>query len=388
MRRRGGFAHARVGGGRDLGAEGELFGPLLHRTGGESRRTRGNGPARRPQRLVDGSPSAGARRDMAFAIPHALRLFRGRDGQQTRGGHEDSGQSAGVVPRTLRPDVADRRSRRFVYAGRGAEAEADDDQYISTDITDDEDEQRININLELGGDAAEQEDYEITDTTAEPGTASVSSKTKTDGSDSADKVFYNFTTKEGETLYLVIDQARGTDNVYLLDTVSLGDLKVMADGQTSSYGADEEGEDNLLSALTSSTNDEEDIISEQNTKKSGRSPLNSNVVIVLIFAVVGGGAYYYLKVYKNKKDEAMDAMDAMDMDEFEPEEEEEDLEFDYDDAEKERYLDELINEDDSLYDTDPEEYATSHIDEEDYDAGIELDDDEPDINEDDEEAEE
>ena len=267
-------------------------------------------------------------------------------------------------------------------------AEADDDQYISTDITDDEDEQRININLELGGDAAEQEDYEITDITAEPGTASVSSKTKTDGSDSADKVFYNFTTKEGETLYLVIDQARGTDNVYLLDTVSLGDLKVMADGQTSSYGADEEGEDNLLSALTSSTNDEEDIISEQNTKKSGRSPLNSNVVIVLIFAVVGGGAYYYLKVYKNKKDEAMDAMDAMDMDEFEPEEEEEDLEFDYDDAEKERYLDELINEDDSLYDTDPEEYATSHIDEEDYDVGIELDDDEPDINEDDEEAEE
>ncbi|MDE6388337.1 MAG: DUF4366 domain-containing protein [Lachnospiraceae bacterium] len=263
-------------------------------------------------------------------------------------------------------------------------------QYVSNDATE-EDGQRININLELGDDTSEPEDYEITGSPAEPGSASVSSKIKTDGSDSAEKVFYTFTTKEGETLYLVIDQAQSSDNVYLLDTVSLGDLKVLADGQTTSYGAtDEGGEDNLLSALAASSLSDEtdDNINEQTTKQSGRSPFNSNAIVILIFAVVGGGAYYYIKVYKNKKDEAMDAMDAMDMDEFEPEEEEEELEFDYDDAEKERYLDELLDEDEALYDADPEEYATSHIDDEDYDNGIELDEDEIDISGDDGEMEE
>lgn len=274
--------------------------------------------------------------------------------------------------------------------------ELTEDSYVSNDATE-EDEQRININLELGDDTSEPEDYEITGSPAEPGSASVSSKIKTDGSDSAEKVFYTFTTKEGETLYLVIDQAQSSDNVYLLDTVSLGDLKVLADGQTTSYGATDEGrEDNLLSALTASSLSDEtdDIIKEQTTKKSGRSPINSNAIVVLIFAVVGGGAYYYIKVYKNKKDEAMDAMDAMDMDEFEPEEEEEELEFDYDDAEKERYLDELLDEDEALYDIDPEAYATSHIDAEDYDKyddyddGIELDEDEIDISGNDGEMEE
>lgn len=263
-----------------------------------------------------------------------------------------------------------------------AEEDSDENQYVLNGETD-EGGQRININLELG-DTQEQEDYEIAGDPAEPGSASVTSKIITDGSDSAEKVFYTFTTKEGETLYLVIDQGQGTDNVYLLDTVSLGDLKVLADGQNGA--ADEREEDNLLSALTASSTaaEADDIITnEQSEKKSRRTPLNSNAIIVLIFAVVGGGAYYYLKVYRNKKDEVMDAMDAMDMDEFEPEGEEEELEFDYDDAEKEKYLDELIDEDESLYDANPDEYAMSHIDDGDYDAGIEPDEFEPEYEEDD-----
>lgn len=249
-----------------------------------------------------------------------------------------------------------------------------DEQHISNvTSTETEDEQKINIDLEIGGGTSDREEYEIIDSPIEPGSASVSSKIKTDGSDSAEKVFYTFTTKEGETLYLVIDQGQGSDNVYLLDTVSLGDLKVLADGQASSYEAgNEKKEDNLLSALTASS-DATALTDEQTTKKPGAaSKSKSNAVIILIIAAVGGGAYYYLKVYKNKKDEAMDVMDAMDLDEFEPEEEEEELEFDYDDAEKERYLEELISEDEILYDTDPEEYATSHIDD-DYDSEIELD---------------
>ena len=265
-----------------------------------------------------------------------------------------------------------------------------DEQHISNAAsTETEDEQKINIDLEIGGGSSDQEEYEITGNPAEPGSASVSSKIKTDGSDSAEKVFYTFTTKEGETLYLVIDQGQGSDNVYLLDTVSLGDLKVLADGQASSYEAGNENkEDNLLSALTISDDVTTDLTDGQTTKKTRKSP-KSNAVIILIFAVVGGGAYYYLKVYKNKKDEAMDAMDAMDLEEFEPEEEEEELEFNYDNAEKEKYLDELISNDEYLYETDPDEYAMSHMNEEDYDSGIELyeGDDESGSEEDDEEEE-
>ena len=69
----------------------------------------------------------------------------------------------------------------------------------------------------------------------------------------------------------------------------------------------------------------------------------------------------------------MDVMDAMDLDEFAPEEEEEELAFDYDDAEKEKYLEQLITGDESYYNADPDEYATSHMDDDEYDSDIELD---------------
>lgn len=238
-----------------------------------------------------------------------------------------------------------------------------------------EEEQKINIDLEIGdsqaGEAGDDE-YSLGDS-SEPGSASVASKIKTDGSDSGEKVFYTFTTKEGEVLYLVIDQGQGTDNVYLLDTVSLDDLRALADGQQS-FGSSDKEEDNLLSALTGTTANQEDLSGpEQEGKKTG-SPVRNNAFIILIFAAVGGAAYYYLKVYKNKKNESMDAMDAMDLDEFEPEDEEEDeVEFDYDDAEKEKYLEQLIAEDEALYNTDPEEYAMSHMDESENDAGLEED---------------
>lgn len=241
-------------------------------------------------------------------------------------------------------------------------------------MADTEDEQKINIDLELGGSASktsDRDEYVISGMPVESGSATVSSRIKTDGSDSSEKIFYTFTTKEGEVLYLIVDQSQSTDNVYLLDTVSIGDLKVLADGQTSAYGSDtEKKEDNLLSALTAPSEQDNGALSEQTGKKQGSASMN-NAFIILIFAAIGGGAYYYLKIYRNKKDEAMDAMDAMDMDEFEPEEEEDEIAFDYDDAEKEKYLEQLISEDEDFYDTDPEEYAMSHMDAEDYDSGIE-----------------
>ena len=232
------------------------------------------------------------------------------------------------------------------------------------DFYDDGEEQQINIDLELGRKTAEEE--ELSDETGNPGTASVSSRTKTDGTVDGEKVFYTFSTKEGEELYLVVDQGRGTDNVYLLDTVSLGDLRVLADNSDTSSAPEDKNEDNLLAILA----EEDEAAEEQEGLQEKEKPKSTfgNGLVILLFAGIGGGIYYYIKIYKNKKDEAMDVIDAMDMDEFVPEEEEEEeLDFDYDDAEKEKFLEALINgdtEEDEFLDQDPDEYATPHTEEE------------------------
>lgn len=224
-------------------------------------------------------------------------------------------------------------------------------------------EQEINIDLELGRKETQEDESEETEN---PGTASVTSRIKTDGSVDAEKVFYTFTTKEGVELYLVVDQARGSDNVYLLDTVSLADLRVLADSQGTVEKSDNDKEDNLLSILSGEGASEDQGEGLQQEKPiRGTSSFGSGLIILLL-AGVGGGLYYYLKIYRNKKDEVMDALDAMDMEDFEAgDEEDEEVDFDYDDAEKERYLESLINgEDESEYvDADPDEYVASLLDE-------------------------
>lgn len=227
----------------------------------------------------------------------------------------------------------------------------------------DEEEQRINIDLELGR-------KDETDETGNPGTASVLSRTDTDGTVDGEKVFFTFSTKEGEELYLVVDQGRGTDNVYLLDTVSLADLRVLADGSDATDSTGDKKEDNLLSILASE--EEAKNISTEQVEEKPKSKFGNNLVI-LLFAMAGGGVYYYIKIYRNKKDEAMDVIDAMDMDEFAPEEdEEEELDFDYNDAEKKKYLESLINGElgeDTFFDQDPDEYAaTGEEDDEEQEA--------------------
>lgn len=252
------------------------------------------------------------------------------------------------------------------------EPESTEKSYDLTGAYDNEGEQQINIDLELGQKGTEEELSEETGEDGNPGTASVTSRTKTDGTVDGEKVFYTFSTKEGEELYLVVDQGRGTDNVYLLDTVSLGDLRVLADNSDTSTttSSDDKNEDNLLSILAK----ENESAEEPELQAKEKPSTFGNGLIVLLFAGIGGGIYYYMKIYRNKKDEAMDVIDAMDMDEFEPEENEEELDFDYDDAEKEEYLEALINGDsdeEAFFDQNPDEYATSHIDED-----SDIDDDE------------
>lgn len=255
-------------------------------------------------------------------------------------------------------------SQRYEPESMDADEERDGKEGFRDD--DGGDGQQINIDLELGRKEKEEElPNAETGDTGNPGTASVSSRTKTDGTVDGEKVFYTFLTREGEELYLVVDQGRGTDNVYLLDTVSIGDLRVLADSSGSSAEKDDKKEDNLLSVLAA----ENEAAEEQEGLQTKERPKSTfgNGLVILLFGATGGGIYYYLKIYRNKKDEAMDVIDAMDMDEFVPEEEEEELDFDYDDAEKEKILESLINgdtEEEAFLNQDPDEYATSHTEEE------------------------
>lgn len=233
------------------------------------------------------------------------------------------------------------------------------DNTDNTDNTTEAETQDINIDVEIGN-----KDYSsILDKNskepAEPGMGTAYEKTKTDGSDDGDKVFYTVTTAEGDTFYMVIDQTQNNDNVYLLNTVTRSDLKALAVDDGSEQEAAEE--DNLLTALKNEKNDTSAVEEDsKSSKSSGASPQ----IIMMILVLIGGGLYYYLKVYKNKKEQQMDVMDAMNMEDFAPEpEEDEEAEFEMADEEKQAFLDNLINGDDEneeeLLDADPDEYVNA-----------------------------
>lgn len=281
-------------------------------------------------------------------------------------------------------------SGAVVSSGSGTANSSATDTY---GITAGSGDQEINIELELGmntdgigtGGTAFGGDYKnyeyLTDSVVETPATTVQSKTTTDGSDTAQKVFYDIVTAEGETFYLVIDQ--GSSNaVHFLNTVTLEDLKAIAaanaDSSTSAASAPEK-EDNLLEALK---NNEAGGEAGSTDKTSGEKS-NNDMLLLLVLVGIAGGAYYYFKVYKNKKNETMDAMDAMDMDEFQLEEEEDDEEIEFDDEEKQKMLDELIasneySEENELYNADPEEYDT---DPEEYDAVPEVENGDDEISE-------
>lgn len=226
-------------------------------------------------------------------------------------------------------------------------------------------DQQINIELEIGEEESSidwYEDYDyLTDTPVEPGLGTVQSKVTTDGSQDASKVFYTITTKEGKVFYMIIDQNQSADNVYLLDQVTLSDLEALASQESGKE--EQEAEKSLLEAMA-----EQDVkvqSSEENgNAKVGTSTSKANLIIVIIIVLVGGGYYYYVRVYKVKKEQVMDAMDAMDMDDFTAEEDvdDEEIEFDTDEEEKQKFLQELMDEEEvagseeEFLNIDPEEY--------------------------------
>lgn len=208
--------------------------------------------------------------------------------------------------------------------------------------------------------AAAGEEYQDA---AEDGAGTMYDKVTTDGTDAFSRVFYTVTTKEGEVFYLVIDQNRGQDNVYLLNMVTVDELQALA--EENGYAISErESAANPVNLSDGETI--EDVMGNApaaSTKKKGGGVKTNmkSTIIILVVAVIGGGAYYYLKVVKKKKDAAMDEIDnALDMEDFttdEPDEGEEiDMPADQTVSDEEFYSMYGDDEEESAYlDMDPDE---------------------------------
>lgn len=205
-------------------------------------------------------------------------------------------------------------------------------------------------------DADEKPSVSATPVSEEPTNKTDSSKTLTpDGqgtvmdnvTDEDGKEFFTVSTKDDNTFYLIIDKARDSENVYLLDTVKESDLLSMAEKDTEqpSQSAIPEpepvcsckekcmaGEVNTdcqvcTLSLKDCTGKEpkpaED--SESKPEKSEKSSIGT-LILAALAALAAGGIGWYFKIYKPKK--ALD--DAEDLDEL------------IDDGEEE-----LVNEDDA-----------------------------------------
>lgn len=141
------------------------------------------------------------------------------------------------------------------------------------------------------------------------------------------KLFYTFSTPEGNVFYLVIDSQRDSDNVYFLNAVTEQDLLALAAG-----GEDGSGESAIpeikacvcrercregwadascpacmedpgsCKGKEPEEQPQEGQGDEPEKDTAGETGRSSTFVFILLAAAAVGGAGYYLKIYKPKHD--------------------------------------------------------------------------------------
>jgi hypothetical protein len=100
------------------------------------------------------------------------------------------------------------------------------------------------------------------------------------------KEFFSITTDEGNIFYLIVDRARNSENVYLLDAVDENDLQALA--VTEAPPAE---------TTTITTTAAEPEPTPAKTEKSG----TSKIFIFLIVGILVGGIAYYIKIVRPKQ---------------------------------------------------------------------------------------
>ena len=106
------------------------------------------------------------------------------------------------------------------------------------------------------------------------------------------KEFYTITTDLGKVFYLIIDNERSSQNVYLLTEVNENDLLNFVN-----YEGDKvtQGEVPLYSLSGTLEEEKEDVIIEETNEPQEEKGNSSTLVIILLAAVVVLGAYFFKK---------------------------------------------------------------------------------------------
>lgn len=131
-----------------------------------------------------------------------------------------------------------------------------------------------------------------------------------EATDEDEKLFYTFVTKNDNYFYLVIDKARESDNVYMLNLIDEQDLMALMEEQeegsttkdTSQNEVSLKPESGIVEETEPETTAEEEAQTKPETSNSG----NSSAVVLILLLVIGGGAagvFYYLKFVKGKKED-------------------------------------------------------------------------------------
>lgn len=118
------------------------------------------------------------------------------------------------------------------------------------------------------------------------------------------KTFYTITTKDEQVFYIIVDNSKASDNVYLLTDVTQEDLTQMVAGEDAPILQETPKDGTTSNAATEGT-----------PKKEPEEATTNYLPIILIIGLVAGGiggGYYYFKVYKSKQD--LD--DAEDLEDF------------------------------------------------------------------------
>lgn len=181
----------------------------------------------------------------------------------------------------------------------------------------------------------------------EPGGGEVAEQMVTDTSNTAERQFFTVTTKNDHVFYLMVDQSRSDNNVYLLDQVTDEDLYALA-----ATGKKEE----KSSIFQTAGNTETVARAEQPEEKNEKSNAGGDIFLYIVLIALAAAAFYYYKIYKPKQEKRNEYTDAKDIDEFENDEDDdtgEILDFTVSQEEKDELMNQILNGNDFDEDMDP-----------------------------------
>lgn len=116
------------------------------------------------------------------------------------------------------------------------------------------------------------------------------------------KEFFSIKTEDGSIFYLIIDRQRNSDNVYLLNAVTLDDLVALAekDGKTVKNGSTSAIKTPEQQGTTEGQNPPQSTQPNPKDKPNEKND-NSMYIFIGIAVIAAGGAGYYFKIVRGRK---------------------------------------------------------------------------------------